>query len=152
MPSTQTKLFGSDYNDHLKVRVKLPPNATFDIVIREMRLERGPVRSPFSHVPLALKHALLDRFIQVLNFSISGVAAAADEYVYVPIPFRTPMRRVPTTSWSGPNRTNLHAGAPEYGAPGAAYMKSFGGSAYIRSAAAGPFSGIDQYLKLDARL
>lgn len=152
VPSTQGKYFGVNMDDCLKVRVKFPHLSTFDVTLNELRIERGPVRTPFSHVPLSLKRAYIDRYLQVLNIHIGSHAAAANVYHYQSIPFKAHMRRVPTCTWSGNTRANLFATAPENGLPTVTYMKNFGGCVYIRSAAAGAFYAIDEYLKMDARL
>lgn len=152
MPSTQGKYFGVNMDDCLKVRFKFPHTSAFDVTLNEFRIERGSERTPFSHVPLSLKRGYIDRYLQVLNIHIGSHAAAANVYHYQSIPFRANMRRIPTPSWSGNLRANLFASAPENGLPVATYLKQFGGSAYIRSAAAGAFYALDEYLKLDARL
>lgn len=152
VPSTAGKYFGANFDDCLKVRIKFPANNTFDVTLHELRIERGPERTPFSHVPLALKWTHINRQIQVLSISMGGNAPGANTYLYESLPFRGNMRRVPTVSWAGATRGNLYTGAPENGAPVATYMKDFGGCAYIRSAGAGAFYAIDEYLKLDARL
>ena len=148
MPSTQSKMFGSNWDDCVKVRIKYPLATTFDVTVNELRFERGPVKTPFQYVPLSLKRAHIDRYLQVLNLHLGGNATGAGSYIYQSLPFKAHMRRVPTTSWSGANRRNLGSG----GAPIVTYMKNFGGCAYIVSAAAGAFYALDEYLKMDARL
>jgi hypothetical protein len=152
MPSTAAKMFGSNWDDCIKVRVKFPPTSTFTVALQEMVFKRGSVRQRFSQVPLALKHQYLERYIQYHGVSIGFVAQAANAYLYQSLPFKTEMRAVPSVTFFGSNRTNLYASAPENGAPVATYVTTYGASVYIRSASAGVFSALQEIVRLDARL
>lgn len=153
MPSTASKLFGSAFNDCVKLQFYLPAQGTFNVAFSEWRFERGSM-SPISYVPLALKHTHLNRYLQYSKNSLTFPATAQGQYCFGVIPFKLLMRATPTVTFAsaGGQRANLYASAPENGAPAATGMTNFGGSWYIKSEAAGQCSAIDEYIKLDARL
>lgn len=153
MPSTASKTFGSNFDDCVKIRVYFPTNAVFNCVINELKFERGPIRTPFMAVPLALQYAYLARYIQFSSVSIGFVATAGGQYQYAPIPFNGELRRAPTVTFfnlSGASVGNLDASLSSR--PATTYLQRYAATAYIFSAAAGSCFALGQGVQLDARL
>lgn len=151
MPSTASKTFGNNIDDCVKIRFYLPNNATFNCVFNEVKFERGPIMTPFSHIPLAIQQPFIDRYLQYTIVSIGFNATAAGQYMYTGIPYKTEMRRVPDRTWSGGSSANLDASLSG-GRPATTSVQNYGAAAYIFSAAAGACYSINQILQLDARL
>ena len=153
MPSTASKTFGSNFDDCVKIRVYFPTNAVFNCVINELKFERGPIRTPFMAVPLALQYAYLARYIQFSSVSIGFNATGAGQYQYAPIPFNGELRRAPTVTFfnlSGASVGNLDASLSSR--PATTYLQRYAATAYIFSAAAGACFALGQGVQLDARL
>jgi hypothetical protein len=148
MPSTASKTFGSNMNDFVKLRFYFPASSTFNVVLQQARFERGSAVTPFQQVPLSLKHAYIERYIQFTKLSLGAKADFAGEYLYVPVPFRTKMRAAPTISSVGSTRGNLGG----TGAPAFVGSAPYGASAYIQSGSGGAYYAVDEIVMLDARL
>ena len=151
MPSTGSKTFGNNIDDCVKIRFYLPNNVTFNCVFNEVKLERGPIMTPFSQIPLAIQQPFVDRYLQYTIVSIGFNATAAGQYMYAGIPYKTEMRRIPDCVWSGGSSANLDASLTG-GRPATTSVAKYGGTAYIFSAAGGASYSINQLLQLDARL
>lgn len=153
MPSTATKTFGTNMDDCVKVRIYLPNNAIFNVVLNELKFERGPIRTDFVQYPLSLQHSYIDRYLQYSTVSIGFTATAAGQYSYASIPFKQEMRKIPAITWStlsGHTEANLDASLA--GHPAATYIQKFGATAFTFSAAAGACLALGQVAKMDARL
>ncbi len=152
VPSTASKTFGSNYNDALKVQFYLPATGTFDVFLKQVKIERGRVRKPWHQVSLAKKHLYIARYLQFAVMSIGGTASAAGQYLYSQIPYKSEMRappaiNVPYATVSGAANANTTpsnmqcTGSSKYGA-----------TCYIVSTGAGSFYDIGRLIRLDARL
>lgn len=153
VPSTAGKTFGSNFDDSLQIRLHVPINATFDIVFSEVKLENTPAVTPFSPIPYAIMAANIERYLQFTIIDIGFTAAAAGQFTYSTIPYKTAMRKAPAITWftvAGGSVGNLDAGLA--GRPGLQFLQNYGGGCYIESAAAGACFAIGQAAMLDARL
>lgn len=150
MPSTASKTFGNNIDDCVKIRFYLPINATFNVVFNEVKFERGPIRTPFSQVPLPFQHTFIDRYLQYTMVSIGFNATSAGQYSYASIPYKTEMRKIPSFTFIGGSSSNLDATLS--GNPAITSIEKYGGTAYIFSAASGACYAINKILRLDARL
>ncbi len=149
MPSTASKTFGTTMDDCVKIRLYLPTNTTFNCVFNECRFERGSIRSVFSQIPLSMEHGYIDRYLQYSVVSLGATATAINQYIYGNINYKCEMRTPPVITWatlSGGTTSNTGAGVA------ATFIQKYGATAFIYSAAAGPFFSLGQQAKLDARL
>ena len=80
VPSISGKTLGSDDNDCLEVRLRLPLNTTFTFDVAQIQVERGAVSTPFERRPLAAEQALCQRYYQTFNYRarFAGTAGEGD--------------------------------------------------------------------------
>ena len=150
MGSTSAKTFGSNIDDCLKIAIQFPATGTFNVALQEVKLERGPIRTPFSALPLSMQHAYIDRYLQFCVISIGDKAAAAGEQVFDPIPYKSEMRAAPTITFDS---STLSGATANLGAgPTANFVQKYGAAVYIESAAAGVYYATGHLCQLDARL
>lgn len=151
MPSTAAKTFGSNFNDYVAIEFDLPLNSTFDIVLSEVRLQNTPVATPFNPIPYSVVLGNIQRFYQQGVLSMGGVATAAAQQFYAPIPFKSVMRGItPNITFSllsGGSVGNITTSLPNFN-----YSSPMGAAAWIQSTAAGvTFAQGIQFI-VDARL
>lgn len=153
VPSCGAKYFGNNWDDHVKVRIKVPATSVFDVTLGELFFQEGGASAAIDlpRTATASQAQHLDQHLQILKVSLQGEAVVAGRYFHATIPFRTLMRQTPVATCSGPAnlRTNLHTDTP---VPLTTYMSPAGGCMFIRAANVGAFFAIDHFLKLDARL
>lgn len=111
LPSVSGKTIGTNEDDSLEFRIRLPLNSVYRIDIAQIQLELGPVSTPFERRSVPAEKLLCSRYF-LGPFQPRTYLGNATGTANIWFPFPTQMRRVPDINYtlaagSSPSVANL---------------------------------------------